>query len=121
MTLPTFDRSRLRIKPLAERVHDLSIAQQLGLDDLPPPLPEAVLRDLEVLGRRMQAARARGAAVLLLMGGHVIRAGVARHLIDLMQRGLITHIGMDACSRGSGNTCCEPGQTSSSPIFVPCH
>jgi hypothetical protein len=95
MTLPTFDRSRLRIKPLAERVHDLSIEQQLGLDDLPPPLPEAVLRDLEVLGRRMQAARARGAAVLLLMGGHVIRAGVARHLIDLMQRGLITHIGMN--------------------------
>jgi hypothetical protein len=29
------------------------------------------------------------------MGAHVIRAGVARHLIDLMHRGLITHIGMN--------------------------
>ncbi|MCA9153999.1 MAG: hypothetical protein KDA38_04395 [Planctomycetales bacterium] len=29
------------------------------------------------------------------MGAHVIRAGVARQLIDLMQRGLITHIGMN--------------------------
>ena len=29
----------------------------------------------------------------MLMGAHVIRAGVARPLIDLMERGLITHIG----------------------------
>jgi hypothetical protein len=29
------------------------------------------------------------------MGAHVIRAGVARFLIDLMERGLITHIGMN--------------------------
>ena len=38
--LPTFDRSRLLIKPLAERKHDLSIDQQLPLDELPPPLDE---------------------------------------------------------------------------------
>jgi hypothetical protein len=30
-----------------------------------------------------------------LMGAHVIRAGVARQLIDLMERGLITHVGMN--------------------------
>jgi len=29
------------------------------------------------------------------MGAHVLRAGVARHLIDLMQRGLLTHIAMN--------------------------
>jgi hypothetical protein len=29
------------------------------------------------------------------MGAHVIRAGVARQLIDLMERGLVTHIGMN--------------------------
>src|SRR5262245_63907463 len=51
--------------------------------------------DIAVLGRRMAAARERGAAVLLLMGGHVIRAQVARQLIDLMERGLITHVGMN--------------------------
>jgi hypothetical protein len=95
MTLPTFDRSRLLIKPLAERVHDLSIQHQLSLDELPMPLPEATMRDLAVLGARMQAARQRGAAVLLLMGAHVIRASVALHLIDLMERGLVTHVGMN--------------------------
>jgi hypothetical protein len=31
----------------------------------------------------------------MLMGAHVIRAGVARQLIDLMERGLITHVGMN--------------------------
>src|SRR5207302_4351107 len=91
--LPTFDRSKLLIKPLAERKHDLSIEQQLPLDELPPPLDEKAMTDIAVIGRRMAAAKGRGAAILLLMGAHVIRAGVARQLIDLMERGLITHIG----------------------------
>ncbi|MDX1944443.1 MAG: hypothetical protein SFU86_03480 [Pirellulaceae bacterium] len=93
--LPTFDRSRLVIKPLAERKHDLSIDQQLPLDELPPPLDGKAMGDIAELGRRMAAAHERKAAILLLMGGHVIRAGVARQLIDLMERGLVTHIGMN--------------------------
>ena len=36
-----------------------------------------------------------GAARILLMGAHVLRAGVSRYLIDLMERGLITHIAMN--------------------------
>src|SRR5262245_1141571 len=93
--LPTFDRSKLLIKPLAERQHDLSIEQQLPLDALPPPLDERAMADITEIGRRMAQAKQRGAAVLLLMGAHVIRAGVARQLIDLMERGLVTHIGMN--------------------------
>jgi hypothetical protein len=93
--IPSFDRSRLIIKPLAERKHDLSIDQQLPLDQLPPPLEGRAMSDITEIGRRMAAARERGAAILLLMGAHVIRAGVARQLIDLMERGLITHIGMN--------------------------
>src|SRR4051794_25886759 len=53
------------------------------------------MNDIAEIGRRMAAARERGAASLLLMGAHVIRAGVARQLIDLMERGLVTHIGMN--------------------------
>ncbi len=93
--LPTFDRSRLLITPLAERRHDLSIEQQLPLEELPPALDERAMEDIAEVGRRMAAARERGAAVLLLMGAHVIRAGVALQLIDLMERGLVTHIGMN--------------------------
>ena len=93
--LPTFDRSRLVIKPLAERQHDITIDQQLALDALPPPLDERAMGDIAELGRRMARAKERGAAILLLMGGHVIRAQVARQLIDLMERGLVTHVGMN--------------------------
>jgi hypothetical protein len=92
---PQFDRSRLRIKPLAERTHDLALASLLSLDAQPPALPENSAAAIATLGERLVTARQRGAARLLIMGAHVIRAGVARQLIDLMERGLVTHLGMN--------------------------
>jgi hypothetical protein len=93
--LPQFDRSRLRIRPLDERNHDVSHASLLALHDPPLPLEPAAQRDITLLGQRLVAARERGAAVLMLMGAHVIRSGVQCQLVDLMERGLITHIGMN--------------------------
>src|SRR5438445_5437975 len=91
MPYPQFDRSRLRIQPLAVRQHDLTLADLLPLDADPdfdhPALP--------VLGERLTAARKCGSARLLLMGAHVLRAGVQRQLIDLMERGLIDHVAMN--------------------------
>ena len=57
--LPSFDRNRLIIKPLGERKHDLSIEQQLPLEELPTRLEERVMADIEELGRRMAAAKVR--------------------------------------------------------------
>lgn len=87
-----FDRSRLRIQPLANRQHDLDLSAFLPLDAPPPDFQHEAI---PTLGRRLVEARQRGAARILLMGAHVIRAGVSRYLIDLMQRGLLTHIGMN--------------------------
>ena len=91
MPYPQFDRSRLRIRPLAERQHDLTLADLLPLDAAPdfehPAIP--------VLAERLKAARGRGAARMLTMGAHVLRAGVQRQLIDLMERGLINHVAMN--------------------------
>lgn len=95
MPHPQFDTSRLIIKPLDERQHDVRHDSLLGLDDVPPPLDDQAMQTIDLLGRRMEDARERGSPVLVLMGAHVIRAGVARQLIDLMERGLITHIGMN--------------------------
>jgi hypothetical protein len=92
---PQFDRSRLRLRPLAERQHDLSLSSFLPLDACPEPLAGDAMESIGVLARRLVEAKKRGAARLMLAGGHVIRAGVARHLIDIMERGLITHIGMN--------------------------
>ena len=42
------------------------------------------------------SGRARiGAPVILLMGAHVIKVGLSRFVIDLMERGIITHVGMN--------------------------
>ncbi len=93
--LPQFDRSKLIIKPLAQRKHDIQHESLLGLDHQPAPLGEAEMQSLTTLGQRLVAARQAGGARLMLMGAHVIRAGVGRQLIDMMERGLITHIGMN--------------------------
>jgi hypothetical protein len=92
MPYPLFDRSRLRIRPLAEREHDLDLSVILPLD---APLAEFEHEALPVLGQRLAAARRDGRARILLMGAHVLRAGVSRYLIDLMERGLLSHIGMN--------------------------
>jgi hypothetical protein len=86
MPYPVFDRSRLKIQPLAQRQHDLDLSVVLPLDAPLPPFDHAAL---PVLGGRLVEARQRGAARILLMGAHVLRAGVSRYLIDLMERGLV--------------------------------
>lgn len=89
MPYAQFDRGRLRLRPLAERDHDLdlSVIMQLDaqVDDYPHP-------DLDTLAARVLAARDRGAEVLLMMGAHVLRQGNSRFIRDLMRRGVLTHV-----------------------------
>jgi len=92
---PQFDRSRLLIKPLDQRQHDIQHASLLPLEHQPPALPQVQQQSIDTVGKRLVAARTAGGARLMLMGAHVIRAGVGRQLIDMMERGLITHIGMN--------------------------
>lgn len=87
-----FDRSRLTIRPLAERSHDLDVSRWLALGDPAPPFEHPQLAGL---ARRLKAARDRGAARILMMGAHLIRAGVSRHIIDLLERGFLDHVAMN--------------------------
>lgn len=93
--LRLFDRAGLKIQPLGNRIHDLALDHVLPLDHAPAPLGDRAMQDIQVLGTRLAGAKKQGAARLMLMGAHVIRAGVSRQLIDLMERGLIDHIGMN--------------------------
>lgn len=90
-----FDRSRLDILPLADRVHDLDLQRWIGLDD---PTPEFEHPDLATVAQRIRAGRANQAARILMMGAHVLRAGVNRHIIDLMERGHIDHIAVNGAA-----------------------
>lgn len=92
MPFPQFDRSRLRIQPLSHRIHDLTLSQLLALDEKSSEFSHPAI---PILGERLIAAQQRNSARLLLMGAHVLRAGVSRHLIDMMERGWIDHIAMN--------------------------
>jgi hypothetical protein len=87
-----FDRSRLLIKPLAERVHDLRISSWLDPDG---PAPEYSHPDLSAIATRILRAQGQGRARILMMGAHLLRAGTSRILIDLMRRGFIDHVAMN--------------------------
>jgi hypothetical protein len=91
MPYPLFDRAQLRVQPLAARQHDLTLAELLPLN-VPntfehPSLPK--------IATQLHSARERGAARILMMGAHVLRAGTQRHVIDLMERGLISLVAMN--------------------------
>lgn len=87
-----FDRDRLKLLPLAERIHDLSLDRWLSLDDSTPHFEHP---ELPAIAGRLAAARTSGAARILMMGAHLLRAGVNNHIIDLLERGLIDHIAMN--------------------------
>jgi len=88
----TFDRTRLKIRPLGERVHDMNLDYLLPLQG---PAPDFSHPQLIEVARRMAAAKAKRAARILMMGAHVIKAGTSRYIIDLLERGYLTHIAMN--------------------------
>jgi hypothetical protein len=87
-----FDRSRLLLKPLGERVHDMTLDYLLPLEG---PAPSFSHPQLMELARRIITAKKNGAARILMMGAHVIKKGVSRYIIDLLERGYLTHLAMN--------------------------
>ena len=90
-----FDRSRLRIRPLAERVHDLTVDHWMRLEDPAPSFSDPSLR---AIAERLTSAREKKSARILMMGAHVLRAGVNRHIIDLVERGFFDHIAVNGAA-----------------------
>ncbi len=89
-----FDRNRLELKPLCERENLLTVADVLEVE----PLPEPEDPKIKKLARRIDSARSQGAEVILMMGAHLLRAGVTRHIIQLIEQGFITHVGMNGAT-----------------------
>ena len=94
MPFEAFDRSRLKLKPLGERIHDLHI------DVMKSAVADNGYRHpaVDLLADRIRAAKAKGADVTMMLGGHVIRAGVAPSMIAMMQAGYITHFALNGAA-----------------------
>ena len=86
---PIFDRSKLLVQPLAARKHDMSLADLLPLDATEPAFAHP---QLGTVATRLAEARRRGAARILMLGAHVLKVGVSRQLVDLIERGWLTHL-----------------------------
>jgi len=62
------------------------------LESLPDVL---VARDFRAVVDALVAAAHRKRGVVVMLGGHVVKTGLAPLLIDLMRRGIITHLAMN--------------------------
>lgn len=87
---PEFDRSRLLLLPLMERKHDLDITAIRPLEPVSP-----VHKELETVAERIITARAKKASIIMMSGAHVLRSGVQRHIIDLMEKGFISCVALN--------------------------
>jgi hypothetical protein len=92
MPFEQFDRTRLKMLPLSERIHDLDLSAMLDPDTHRGSFSHPTI---DLLTERIIRAREQGAAVLMMMGGHVIRAGAAPYLLQLMEQGLVTHFALN--------------------------
>jgi len=54
-----------------------------------------VARDFLRVVDAIASARKNGRAVVGMLGGHIVKTGLAPVLIDLMNRGVITHLAMN--------------------------
>lgn len=86
---PIFDRSPLLVRPLDERTHDMGLDYVLQLDAETEPVDNP---ELATVVERMMEAKRRGRSRLLLMGAHVIKQGLSRFVIDLLERGAFTQV-----------------------------
>lgn len=90
-----FDRRRLILKPLSERKHDLDLSCMIPLPATKTP---CAYPEMKIVAARIIEARKAGAPVVMMAGGHLIRSGVQRFVIDLMERGYISCLAMNgAC------------------------
>lgn len=92
MPYTKFDVNKIILEPLATREHDMTLEDVLRLDS---PVPEFDCPNLPVVAQRMVDARGRAKPVILLMGAHVIKRGLSRFVINLMERGLVTHVALN--------------------------
>ena len=80
------------LEPLATRNHDMTLDYVLPLEAAIEPFE---CPQLDLLAERILSARKNGGEVILMMGAHLIKQGCSRFIVDLMERGLITHVGMN--------------------------
>jgi hypothetical protein len=92
--MPTlFDRSKLRVQTIRERRN--LVSHEDVRDPLKTKIPKLkadVLGNVMLLATMIKGARGQGKPVIFFMGGHPIKLGLQRYLVDLMNQGYVTSV-----------------------------
>lgn len=89
MPFAAVDLSRVKTYPLERREN------RVALEDLitpATPCPPFDYPELAEVAGRVAAARSAGRPVILMFGGHLIKRGLAPLVIDLLEKGVVTHL-----------------------------
>lgn len=89
MPYRTLDLTQVQTTPLAQRRNLVHLEDLIRPEDPVPPFDNPQLA--EVADRIIQARRA-GRPVIWMMGAHMVKSGLSPLVVDLLRRGIITHV-----------------------------
>jgi hypothetical protein len=93
MPHPKFDRNRLVVKSLKDRVNQIEIEKkQVSLTFRPSNLTDNDKRLINKTAGKIKKARKENKSVILAFGAHTIKNGLGCILIELIKNGWITHL-----------------------------
>jgi rfaE bifunctional protein kinase chain/domain len=87
--MPPLDISKIKTYPLAQRRNLVHLTDLIDPDAPPPPFES---RELEAVASQVISARLAGRPVIWMMGAHVIKSGLSRLLVRMLEMGILTHI-----------------------------
>ncbi len=85
-----FDRSQLKVQSVTNRQSLLSLSTIQKKTHTKITFPE-----LKTVAMRIKSAMQSQSSVVLMLGAHVIRAGMQHYIIDMMQKGFISCIALN--------------------------
>lgn len=93
MPHPKFDRNRLIVKCLNERINQIEIEKnQVSLTYKPDELTGSIKSLIKRTARKILKARKENRSVILAFGAHTIKNGLGPILIELIRKGWVTHL-----------------------------
>lgn len=93
MPFSQFDRTKLLVKPLSERENKVIIEKDhIPVTKKPNNNSNEFIEIVELTVEKIKFARENNSPVMLTMGAHTIKNGMAPTLIKLMEEGWLTHL-----------------------------
>jgi len=87
-----FNRRQLKTKPLAERKSKSDLSIIVKQDSTPPEVSHEQYSQLEKIALSVKKARESNAPIIFAFGAHLVKNGLSKILIKLMEKDYVQHI-----------------------------